>query len=114
MLWLHRTFRLLRLYFVVEIIFGVWGLIWGSVFVAKVIDEKTAVGAAILCGFFTSMPVWNYLSRPSLGISSVEAYSSNEVVLISMVAKQAETDIQLAQSSTTQSENVLMPLNAVS
>ena len=68
--WLHDVLKMVRSYFVVELIFGLWGLACGyAVFVLK-LNEHAGMAVAIVGGFLTALPAWSYLSRvPGLPVN---------------------------------------------
>jgi hypothetical protein len=70
--WLHDALKMVRSYFVVELIFGLWGLACGyAVFVLK-LNENVGMAVAIVGGFLTALPAWSYLSRvPSLPVTEM-------------------------------------------
>jgi hypothetical protein len=68
--WLFNTFRLFRLYFVVEMLFGLWGLAGACMVFFAGWDQNVMLGMAITGGFLTALPAWSYLSRPDVAAMS--------------------------------------------
>src|SRR6266436_5397579 len=64
--WFFNTFRLFRLYFVVELLFGLWGLAGACMVFFAGWNQNAMLGVAITGGFLTALPAWSYLSRPDI------------------------------------------------
>jgi hypothetical protein len=65
--WLSNTIRLVRLYFAIELVFGLWGLAGACAVFIGGWNQNLMLGVVIAGGFLTSLAVWSYLSGRATG-----------------------------------------------
>jgi len=63
-LWLRESFRLLKTYLAVGVVFAIWGLLFEVVRTRGILDEQQALICACVMGFATAQAFRIRLNRP--------------------------------------------------
>ena len=118
--WLHSMLRLFRSYFIVEVLFGLWGLASAYATYRFNLNWNLMLVVAVVGGFFTALPLWPYLTfaRPSERIPQQSTLTSNsavESISSSWLAQKLTTtdlDLDLLEAGGSPVENIFVPINA--